>query len=251
MTRQMHLAAQYLAAAGISFIEKKDDDSHTNLGFSITDKKMTTHQLSKNGDVLALQYSQFALEWTSKHFTDSLPLDGVIHDNVLNWISTTAIKANIKKKYQYSFHYELPYPLPAKEYAFTLTNQSKLEELVNYRILAQQVLDSFLKSNQLKSDIRIWPHHFDLGAFAQLNDSSEIAIGIGLGIPDTLVNEYYFYISAYKGHEGLVTNGFSSLTKGKWYNNGFKGALLPISNIDKSTALLFFNEALNQYKTTQ
>lgn len=30
----MHLASQYLAAAAISFVPKKDDDSHTNLGWS-------------------------------------------------------------------------------------------------------------------------------------------------------------------------------------------------------------------------
>ena len=35
MKEQIHLAAQYLAAAGISFLEKRDDDSHTNLGFNI------------------------------------------------------------------------------------------------------------------------------------------------------------------------------------------------------------------------
>ena len=30
MEKQIHLAAQYLAAAGISFLEKEPDDSHTN-----------------------------------------------------------------------------------------------------------------------------------------------------------------------------------------------------------------------------
>lgn len=41
----MHLAAQYLAAAGISFVAKEDDDSHTNLGFSAETGSMTTHPL--------------------------------------------------------------------------------------------------------------------------------------------------------------------------------------------------------------
>jgi hypothetical protein len=34
MKDQLHIAAQYLAAANMSFLEKKADDSHTNLGFN-------------------------------------------------------------------------------------------------------------------------------------------------------------------------------------------------------------------------
>ena len=40
----MHLTAQYLAAAGISFVAKKDDDSHTNVGFSIEKTCIETHK---------------------------------------------------------------------------------------------------------------------------------------------------------------------------------------------------------------
>ena len=41
--QNLHLAAQYLAAGGISFIEKKSDDSHTNLAWNKTENRMTTH----------------------------------------------------------------------------------------------------------------------------------------------------------------------------------------------------------------
>lgn len=58
----MHLAAQYLAAAGISFVEKKADYSHTNLGWSIDKQRLETHPLSEKGDVLALNYNTFSLE---------------------------------------------------------------------------------------------------------------------------------------------------------------------------------------------
>jgi hypothetical protein len=50
MEKMMYLLAQYLAAAGISFLEKKDDDSHSNLGFSIENSSMYSRPLNENGD---------------------------------------------------------------------------------------------------------------------------------------------------------------------------------------------------------
>ena len=41
----MHIAAQYLAAAGISILEKQPDDSHTNVGFSVEDRTLFTRPL--------------------------------------------------------------------------------------------------------------------------------------------------------------------------------------------------------------
>jgi hypothetical protein len=52
MEKQMHLASQYLAAAGLSFVKKQDDDSHTNLGFNTEKGIMYTRALSDNGDQL-------------------------------------------------------------------------------------------------------------------------------------------------------------------------------------------------------
>ena len=40
MDKMMYLLAQYLAAAGISLLEKEQDDCHTNLGFSIEKSSM-------------------------------------------------------------------------------------------------------------------------------------------------------------------------------------------------------------------
>ncbi len=248
MTTQMHLAAQYLAAAAISFLEKKEDDSHTNLGFSATEGSMSTHPLNKEGDTLSLNYQRFTLEWNSKNSKSSLRLDGTTHSEILKWVGKTAVAANIEKQYKYDLHYDLPYATITNDFTFKLHDVGRLRELTNFRILAQLTLETFLENQQLKSDIRTWPHHFDTGAFVSLNDNSELTIGLGLAIPDTMIDDYYFYMSAYKGHDGLDTSNLSSLTNGKWYNEGFKGAVLPVTGIDEITASIFFEEALTAYK---
>ncbi len=248
MTTQMHLAAQYLAAAGISFLEKKDDDSHTNLGFSSEEGNMFTHPLNLEGDSLSLNYQNFSLDWNSNASKTSLKLDGTTHKEIVQWITQKAIEANIKNSFKYDLHYELPYPTITNDFTFKLTNVSRLRELTDFRILAQFTLETFLENQQLQSDIRVWPHHFDIGAFASLKDKAGFAIGLGLAIPDSMINDYYFYISGYKGHDGVDTLGFKTLTHGEWRNDSFKGATLPITGVDEIAASTFFDEAINAYK---
>lgn len=247
MTTQMHLAAQYLAAAGISFLEKKNDDSHTNLGFSIEKGTLYTRALNLSKDLLSLNYNLFTLEWNSHNLTKTLQLDGTSHAEVLQWIRRMAKDSDINTPYIYALHYELPYTI-TDDYIYTLKDLSKLQKLVAFRKLSKSTIQEFLQNNQLNSEIRIWPHHFDTGAFASLEDESDLAIGLGLAIPDTMCDDYYFYIGGYQGHDDLDTSGFKPLTTGKWYNEGFKGAILPISGVNKTTAIAFFEEAFTVYK---
>lgn len=241
----MHLAAQYLAAAGISFVSKKDDDSHTNLEFSIAKSCMKTHELSKNGDTLSLDYKNFSLNWKSVSGNASFPLDGAKHKDVLTWLKATS-KTFLKRPYVYEFHYDLPYEI-TDDFKFELLDVKRLSELLQLRILAQLTLEETLKESNLKSSIRTWPHHFDSGAYASL--SKDVAVGFGLAIPDNVCSDHYFYISGYKGHNALHTDGFSSLSNGEWKNDGFKGAIISSEGIDKSKALLFFQETIKKYQT--
>ena len=241
----MYLAAQYLAAAGISFVKKEEDDSHTNLGFSIVKTSMETHPLSETGDILSLDYKNFSLNWQSENSSTSFPLDGATHEAVLSWLKETS-KTFLNKSYSYEFHYDFPYEM-TDGFKFKLVDANRLAELLQLRIIAQSTLEQTLKEGNLESPIRVWPHHFDSGAYVGLHKN--IAIGFGLAVPDNICKEHYFYISGYKGHDTLKTESFSPLSNGEWKNDGFKGAILPAATIDKSKAVIFFKEAIDNYKT--
>lgn len=244
MEKMMHLAAQYLAAAGISFVAKKDDDSHTNLGFSVETGRMETHPLSPSGDVLSLDYKNFTLNWNSQNNEASFRLDGATHEKTLKWLEEVS-ETFLRKKYNYDFHYDLPYEI-ADDFIFKLLDSGKLNELVHLRILAQFTLEKVLKDHDLTSSIRVWPHHFDSGAYTSLD--KDVAIGFGLAIPDTVCDEHYFYISGYKGRDALNTEDFSALSAGEWKNDSFKGAILPAAEAKELEAVLFFKEALEIIK---
>lgn len=242
----MHLAAQYLAAAGISFLEKKEDDSHTNLEFTTDSGVLYSRPLNEGGDKMGLNYTNFSLEWQRAETITSFHLDGKTHADVLDWIGDITRKAGFANPYTYGFHYVVPYPINAS-FTYKLDKAERLRELMHLRTLAQQVIEEILKDYSMSSEIRIWPHHFDTGAYASLPNKNHRSIGFGLAVPDSLVNDHYFYLSGYEGHNALDTSEFGALSRGQWHSKGFKGATLAATGIDKAVAKGFFTEAIKYY----
>ena len=245
MEKQMHLAAQYLAAAGISFLEKQPDDSHTNLGFDKENGSLCTHTLSDQSDQLCLNYNNFALEWKSNKGTTTFELDGAMHVEVLSWLADTS-KTQLNKTYHYAFHYDLPYSID-NSFTFELLDSDKLNALKNLRVLAQLVLEKIDQNYNLNTSIRVWPHHFDSGIYSALPDS-DITIGLGLAIPDAISNKHYLYISGYKNGGKIDTSQFPKLESGEWKSDEFTGAILNADGIVESEGVTFFEEAIHQLK---
>ena len=245
MKKQMHLAAQYLAAAGISFLDKREDDSHTNLGFDTDNGTLSTHVFSKNKDRLVLNYQKFTLDWVSLSGIKSFRLDGASHQQVVKWISEVSQKA-LNKPYQYKFHYDLPYTI-TDDFVFRLNNVGKLHDLMHLRIFTQFSLERILEENSIHTPIRVWPHHFDTGAYEQLPNSN-ISIGLGMAIPDVICDEHYLYISGYENGKNIETSNFQKLEIGEWRTDTFKGAIIPAKTLIESEAVNFFQEAINQFK---
>lgn len=238
----IHLACQYLAAAGISFLEKRDDDSHTNLGYSVAKHHIQSWPLTDTQNYLALDLIDFTLKWFSKSEVHKFDLAGSTHKQALSWIQETSAHSGLAKKYNYSFHYDLPYNI-GEDHTFEINEESLALER-ELRTLAQTAIQRTLSEHHMESPIRIWPHHFDTGALAYLPENERISVGLGLAIPDSLVDQHYFYISGYLGHESIDPGSFRSLTNGRWVSDGFKGGVLPAENVDEDVVLQFFHEAI-------
>lgn len=248
MINQLHIAAQYLAAAGISFLEKREDDSHSNLEWSVQNSELITWPLSGKGDHLALNYSNFSLVWIHEETRKELFLSDQSHESVLRWINEMVQENNLDN-YHYDFHYELPYPFPNGEYKLKSIIQQELNDFIKLMNVAQASLEGLLQQYNFKSDIRVWPHHFDLGAFVQVNES--LSIGLGLAIPDEAIDDFYFYVSGYNGHDAIETKGFSPLSEGEWQTGSWKAASLRASNATRETVSNFLNEAVNTFLTNK
>ncbi|MBU2904045.1 hypothetical protein KO529_04545 [Arenibacter algicola] len=247
MENMMHLAAQYLATAGISFLEKKKDDSHTNLGFDANTGYLETWPLNDNGFKIALDYVQFSLHWISNDTTRmTIYLDGKSHREIVKWIKEVTKTLGASKTYSYKLHYELPYGKMTDDFVFSKPLQDDLDKMLGYRKIAQRALESVVNKMMLSTTIRVWPHHFDTGGYEIIGTSNPIGVGFGMAIPDSIIDDFYLYTSGYKGHESIDTSEFDAITYGDWMNEDFKGAVLPMKNVDEAMAITFFNESISK-----
>ncbi len=243
---QIHLAAQYLAAAGISFLDKKEDDSHTNLGWEVDTNRLTTHSFGNDNNQVGLNFLSANLEWLINGKAEStINLQTSTHLEILNWLNSQVQKHNIDRAYHYDFHYELPYPSISEDYKFQIDNkESKVyAEELNH---AQVSFESFLSENNLKSPIRVWPHHFDMGVYTQLDETGNTFLAAGLAIPDTLVDGLYYYSSGYKDGKEIVTKTFTGIDKGDWRSD-WDGATLASEGVDVKAAKNFLNQTKEQF----
>ncbi len=237
-----HLAAQYLAAAGISFLEKQEDDSHTSLKFSVNDLSLHTYPLNEKGDTLSFDYSKFSLRWNSIEGNNTKNLNWCSHKKILEWISDQATKAGIQKEYKYKLHYQLPYSI-INDFVFEISDRNSLTRLSKMRTLGQLSLNSFLKRRGLKTEVRTWPHHFDTGAYvASISNEENLSLGVGLAIPDEVYSDFYFYMAFYDDNGSIDTKGLPYLKIGTWSNKEFKGAILPVKAINNEREVVSFLE---------
>ena len=250
MVKMIHLAAQYLATAGISFLEKKEDDSHSNLGFDTKNGYLETWPLNDNGCKIALGYKQFSLHWLTNNTTRmTLHLNGKSHADIVQWMDEVTTALGRTDPYSYALHYELPYGTMTDDFTFIKPPQEELSKMLEYRKIAQLALENVVRKMALSTTIRVWPHHFDTGGYEMISTGNATGVGFGMAIPDTMIDDFYLYTSGYKNHDGIDTSTFDAITYGSWMNEGFKGAVLPMKNVDEAKAITFFNESIRKYRT--
>ncbi len=247
MIKQLHIISQYLAAAGISFLEKKPDDSHYNLGWDSALQWLITNPFGKNNIQIAIGYKNFSLIILEDgKISGERTLNGKIHQENLVWIEAELRRLGMEEQYHYNFHYDIGYGSLSNEYMFSISSLDELEGIANRMNVAQKTFETFLNANELKSPIRVWPHHFDLGIYAQLDDS--LYMGGGLAIPDTIENDQYYYATGWLNGSAMDVKEFSELPVGRWGTNGFKGASYASTGVIEDRALLFLNSAVDRFK---
>ena len=244
--QEVHLAAQYLAAFAINYVVPNEDDSHTNLGFDPNNKTLSSRSFGENQCRLDFEYESFSLKLRAKEQSFKLFLDGKIHLDIIAWINENLKLMNVKKTYDYSFHYEIPYKI-TEDYEFKKPSKDRISSLVSLRILAHKAMGDFLSNLDANGEIRIWPHHFDSGVMMNL-DVNNRQMGLGLAIPDEMIDTYYFYASGYGPKGAIAVDQYDSLKHGDWKSGDFNGAILKAQELEVADVLHFFEETMYNYK---
>jgi len=246
--QQQHHAAQFLAMVGRYLVPQQSDDSNTNMEFIFGEDMLLGNALP-NQLRLGIWLNNLTLGIFDKDgaVKKQISLQGKTKKKAFVELSQNladmGVDVNALKS---ELHYEIPEHQLDKGSVFSVSDEEFFNENAKYRHNAKIVLNEIGKLFDQQEPIRIWPHHFDTGAFYTIskNEKGEAnqTIGIGMAIPDSMVEEPYYYLSFWSEKPLKSIDKITTLDMGKWMMPDWNGAVLKLSEIQK------FDSANGQHK---
>jgi hypothetical protein len=232
--RQVHWAAQAPAALAEALIPKREDDSHVNLGWHEAAAALLTHPAGRlragvrpaDLALLVLDGDRVAEEW---------PLAGHSLEEAFGWIRGAAARvAGSEPPALARRDWDMPEHPVAGGGRLSGEPAAAFEEVARWYANADLVLGGLAAANRGASEVRCWPHHFDIATLVTLDAdrSAEEArsIGIGLAPADGSIPEPYLYVNPWPAPE--AEGELPTLEAGgEWYREDFFGALLRASRL--------------------
>lgn len=241
-TRTLHVISQYLAAIGINYSDKKPDDSHTSAGWNEETSSFISREIPSSAKLI-FNLPDFTLEWVGKR-SDRFSLNRKTHANVVSWISEKAEERGLRP-FEFKLHYELDSGSISDDHVHEMPDRDDLLAHASLRTVSQSACRKALRTIGKTSEIRVWPHHFDTGAFFKTD--SGIGIGFGMAIPDSMIDDYYLYTYGWKDAR-VEVDEMKPLVKGEWRTGKFKGATLAMTGEQQSDLEQFLVESIKTYQ---
>lgn len=260
-TRQTaHWASQLVAAVGTTLLPAQDDFSHTNLGWesslgALTGRTVDEHR-TRAGLVLA--GATLVIVRGEDDIVARVPLPGRTLASGLGWLRESLDRTLDREvpELQRPEH-EMPADPVADGGSFPISNIAALREIGRWISDFHDVLTTLAAGQTGASEVRLWPHHFDLAtrvvldAEADPEDAKSVNLGLSLG--DDARPQPYGYIGPWpKPEPGTVE--LPTLDHGEWdhWPDGFFGATLLGTDIvvdDQADRVeTFFAQAFEQAK---
>ena len=200
---QLHWASQLLSAAADAKLEKAQDDSHSNIGWN-----SATNSLEGRAGV-NLNVKKFAVEVGDQSFS----LAGKSLKEAAVWLGGQ-LGAELAFR-----DYEMPEHAVGKDGQAFSPSDSDLESISQWFTFGAEALAG-------NGEIRVWPHHFDLG-FWSPGEVEGKSVGGGFTLGDNYYSEPYFYINPYGTDK---PDSLPELAHGAWTEHWF-GAVLTASEV--------------------
>jgi hypothetical protein len=231
---QAHHAAQIIVSAAISYLPRRDDDSHTNLEWLPAQGVLGTNVIEpKRGWRLGLRIDGLelvALEAGRERST--FPLHGKRLPDALVWLTNALTAAELDAaRLTTEKHYEIPHHAVADGAAYDWHGGQPFRELAKVYHDASIITADLQERTPGASDPRCWPHHFDLATLITLqkaSDGSARTIGVGLSPGDDSYAEPYFYVTPYPYPAAEL---LAPLDVGHWHTAGWLGGVLTTSDL--------------------
>lgn len=224
---QLHHAAQIVSGVGRTLLPKQADDSHTNLGWSRRHGTLVSRRVEQGKPFsAALEFVALRLLLLDENDEAlvAASLRQMTVDEGCAWLAE-GVAARLGHALEDGFaplHYEVPdHPL-AHGARFTVEDQSAFSELARWFHDADLLFEELRATEPGMSDVRCWPHHFDLGALVTLDGDRQIGLGMSPG--DSSYGQPYFYCSPYPQPAPDSLPALDS--PGHWHAEGFVSVVL-------------------------
>jgi len=229
--RQTHQAVQWLARAARAYLPLRPDDGHTSLGWDDRLTGFVTHPLP-DGSRLCLNVASLALGWGDRENTVWLSLGGHTDGQVRQWLGEQLAKQGLDAD---ALDAPAPYTLTLNATYDAATLSDGLAELAVWFANADVSLGRIranMKERKLDvSEVRCWPHHFDLASLISFpaRNGETGYVGAGLSPGDGYYDEPYFYVSAYPRPDPATLPKLPEL--GRWHTHDFTAAVAPAHRV--------------------
>lgn len=235
---QLQHAAQFGAAAGISFLPHLPDDSHTNLEwvpalgglFSRVIPARTPFRIGVRPVKLAVLMIS-----SENRVIAEYRLHGRTIIETRDWIrSQIKLLGADGSRYTLARDYEIPRHDVTYGEAFDASDSTHFEELARWFANASALLGSVTGSSLVASEIRCWPRDFDIATLIEVAPGR--AIGVGLEPGDDYYDEPYFYVSMRPQPVASRTRSRPLWGAGTWHTFEWVGAVLTGSRLGAASS---------------
>jgi hypothetical protein len=237
---QAHHAVQWLARAARAYVPPQPDDGHTNFGWDDTVDGFTTHRLMDRIH-LSLKIADLTLVLHGDERTariQSFSLNGRTDAQARQWLGEQLGARGLDAHaLDGPSPYEIPVHAATKGAAYGVADLADpLVELAAWFANAEfslvRVQRQMIQRKLAASDVRCWPHHFDLATLASFPARDADAtgyVGAGLSPGDAYYDEPYYYVSVYPRPERAALPRLPDL--GHWHTHEFTAAVAPAHQI--------------------
>ncbi|MEO8218283.1 MAG: hypothetical protein ABI718_14480 [Acidobacteriota bacterium] len=221
---QLHWAAQVVSSLASTMLPASSDDSHTNLCWMAEHRCLAGRFVT--GDVrAALRLHDITLLLLNGR-------DEILFEEPFEQRTLTAMFERLSAVAAQGIRLNRPTSTPpdhpvAHGDLFSSADEAAFEELSRWFGNSSLSLERIAASDSRASEVRCWPHHFDIATLLSVSghslEGTPQTIGMGMTPGDGTISEPYFYVTPWP--VGSRTS-LPQLEGGEWHHNEWFGAVL-------------------------
>ena len=229
---QAHWAAQAVEAGANALLPRQADDGQSNMSWSPASRALISRELEVlerkiHAGLRIEDLTLLILDSPETAVVDEFALDGRTLGEAMQWVGGAVGATLAFRDYEvpdHAVHHGDPFRASAEA----------LSELARWYSNASLMLGELQEREARASELRCWPHHFDIATLLterqEPGGEATQTIGVGLSPGDGSYPEPYWYTGLWPTPDDPSLPALDG--KGVWHTEGWVGAVLPASRLE-------------------